>query len=186
MKNKFISKKYLRNIFTIIIFFPFFVWCQEKSTKSIKDGFAIHLGAGIMYGGNIGFLIEKQIHLKEKVRVSPFLAFGFAEGAAESISNKKYYWFGISSGVNMEYGKKHRIIFGSHFEVNNLFGNSSEVKKNFFVGVSSILGYRGTNNFGLIWQVYIGDFYSPDDDPFSENIKYENRSQVGIGIGYKF
>ena len=187
MKNKLFFKNFLPKIFSAsLLSFPLFVLSQETPPKSVKDGWAIHLGAGIMYGGNIGFLTEKQICLKEKLRVSPFIAFGIAEGASDSISNKKYYWFGCSAGANLEYGKKHRIILGPHFEGNYIIGNSDAVKKNFFDGFSFIIGYKGTADFGLIWQVYIGDFYSPNDDPFSVNKKYEHRSQVGIGIGYKF
>lgn len=175
----------MKKIILIFFFLPHILSAQEEK-KSLKDGWAIHLGAGIMYGGNIGFLTERQILLSEKLRVSPFAAIGVAEGGTDSISRKKYYWFGYSTGANLEYGKKHRIILGPHFEGNNLIGNSDEVKKKFFGGFSFILGYKGTADFGLIWQVYIGDFYSPDDDPFSTNKKYEHRSQVGIGIGYKF
>ena len=182
-----ILKTFLPKIFaTAILFLPFFVWSQETPAKSVKGGWAIHLGAGIMYGGNIGFLTEKQICLKEKLRVSPFMAVGVAEGGTDSISQKKYYWSGYAAGANLEYGKKHRIILGPHFEGNYLIGNSDVAKKNFFGGFSFILGYKGTADFGLIWQIYIGDFYSPDDDPFSANKKYEHRSQVGIGIGFKF
>lgn len=187
MTQKLIAKNFLLKIFiTAILFFPLIVWSQETPTKGIKDGWAIHLGAGHMFGGNIGVLGERQILLKEKFRISPFAAVGVAEGGTDSISQKKYPWFGYTAGVNLEYGKKHRIIFGPHFVGNNLIGNSDEVKKNFRAGASFILGYKGTANFGLIWQVYIGDIYSQDDDPFSNNKTYSHRSHVGLGLGYKF
>lgn len=159
---------------------------EEKKLKSTNPGWAMNIGAGVMFGGNIGIQIEDQILLKEKLRLSPFVSAGVAEGGTDSITSKKYYWFGYAAGVNLEYGKKHRVILGPHVEGNNLIGNSNEIKKNFFGGFSFILGYKGTADFGLIWQVYIGDFYSPDDDPFSANKKYEHRSHVGIGVGYKF
>ena len=159
---------------------------EEKKPKSIKAGWAMNVGAGIMFGGNIGIQIENQILLKEKLRISPFVSVGVAEGGTDSITSKKYFWFGYAAGANLEYGKKHRIILGPHFEGNNLIGNPNNLKKNFFGGFSFILGYKGTADFGLIWQVYIGNFYSPDDDPFSANTKYEHRSHVGIGVGYKF
>ena len=170
----------------VLILFPFLLSAQEEKNKGIKDGWAIQIGAGIIYGGNIGFLTEKQISLKGKLRVSPLVSVGVAEGGTDSITSKKNYWLGYAAGANLEYGKKHRIILGTHFEGNNLFGNSAGVKKNKFNGLSFVLGYKGTADFGLIWQVYIGDFYSPDDDPFSANKKYEHRSQAGLGIGYKF
>lgn len=173
-------------IIFILLLVPAFLSAQEEKPKSTKDGWAIHLGAGFMYAGNIGILIEKQIFLNEKLRVSPFGAVGVAEGGTDSISKIKYYWFGLAVGANLEYGKKHRIIFGPHFVGNNLIGNSDEVKKNFLAGASFIIGYKGTADFGLIWQVYIGDIYSQDDDPFSNNETYSHRSHVGLGLGYKF
>lgn len=175
----------MKQIAIILIFSFGNLFAQDKENKSVKEGLAIHLGAGIMYGGNIGLLIEKQILLNEKLRVSPFAAVGVAEGGTDSISNKKYYWFGYSAGANLEYGKKHRMIFGPHFVGNNFIGNSDEVKKNFLAGVSFIIGYKGTAGFGLIWQVYVGDIYSQDDDPFSNNKTYSHRSHVGLGLGYK-
>lgn len=187
MTKKLITKTFLLKIFIAVIFFsPLIVWSQETPTKSVKDGWAIHLGAGIMYGGNIGFLTERQIRLKERLRISPFLSSGVGEAGTDSITSKKYYWFGYATGFNLEYGNKHRVILGPHFEGNNLIGNSDNVKKNFFGGFSIIVGYKGTADFGLIWQVYIGDFYSLNDDPFSANKKYMHRSQVGLGLGYKF
>jgi hypothetical protein len=187
MTKKLITKYFLLKIFITVIFSPTLTaWSQETPTKSVKDGWAVHLGAGIMFGGNLGLLTERQIHLTEKLRFSPFVSAGIGEAGTDSITSKKYYWFGYAVGANLEYGKKHRVILGPHFAGNSLIGSSDKVKKNFFGGFSLILGYKGTANFGLIWQVYIGDFYSPDDDPFSANKKYEHRSQVGIGLGYKF
>ncbi|MBI3509341.1 MAG: hypothetical protein HY064_01655 [Bacteroidetes bacterium] len=185
--NELITKNFLLKIFiTAILFFPLFVWSQEAPNKGVKAGWAMNIGAGVMFGGNLGIQIENQILLKEKLRLSPFVSAGVGEGGTDPITSKKYYWFGYAAGANLEYGKKHRIILGSHFVGNNLIENSNAVKKNFFGGLSFILGYKGTADFGLIWQVYIGDLYSPDDDPFSANKKYEHRSQVGIGLGYKF
>jgi hypothetical protein len=187
MIKKLITNNFLLKIFfTAILFFPFIVWSQETPTKSVKDGWAIHLGAGIMYGGNLGLLTERQIHLTKKLRFSPFVSAGVGEAGTDSITSKKYYWFGYAAGANLEYGKKHRVILGPHFAGNSLIGSSDAVKKNFYGGFSLILGYKGTADFGLIWQVYIGDFYSLNDSPFSDNKKYEHRSQVGIGLGYKF
>ena len=186
MTTRFIKNILLKVFINIIFLFPIIVWGQETPPKSVNYGWAIHLGAGIMYGGNIGLLIEKQIHLNEKFRVSPFVAVGVTDGGTDSISNKKYYWFSYSAGANLEYGKKHRIVFGPHFMGNNLLGNSVNVKKKFRAGASFIIGYKGTADFGLIWQIYIGDIYSQDDDPFSNNKTYSHRSHFGLGLGYKF
>ena len=174
----------MKKIIFIFLFLPILLTAQEENNKSTKGGWAIHLGAGIMFGGNIGFLMEKQILLNEKLRISPFASLGIAEGGTDSISNKKYYWFGYAAGANLEYGRKHRIIFGPHFIGNNLIGNSIEVKKNFFAETSFIIGYKGTAKFGLIWELYIGDVYL--QDLYSESKKYFHSSHLGLGIGYKF
>lgn len=172
-------------VITAVFFFPSLVMGQEIPAKSVKDGWAIYLGAGYMFGGNIGVLGERQILLKEKFRISPFLASGFSEGT-EDTALRRFNWFGIAAGVNMEYGKKHRVFVGPHVVLQELLGNSEQVKKNQLSSVSFIVGYKGTADFGLIWQVYIGDVYSQDDDPFSTNKTFSHRSQVGLGIGYKF
>jgi hypothetical protein len=165
---------------------PFFGMSQDSIPKSRKAGFAIHLGAGNLYGGNLGILSEWQILLKEKIRISPFISLGAAEAGEDSASQKTYYWFGYTAGLNLEYGKKHRIIFGPHFVGNQLMGSSEAVKKSSLTGLSVILGYKGCTDFGLIWQVYIGNLYSMDDDPFSSNMSYSNRSHFGLGLGYKW
>lgn len=134
-------------IIFILLLVPAFLSAQEEKPKSIKDGRAIHLGAGLMHGGNIGFLTEKQVLLNEKLRFSPFVSAGVGEGGTDSITSKKYYWFGYATGANLEYGKKHRVILSPHFEGNNLIGNSNAIKKNFFGGYSFILGYKGTADF---------------------------------------
>ena len=120
MRMKIITKIF----FTVILFFPCIARSQDTLSKSQKDSWAIHLGIGNMYGGNIGVLGERQILLKEKFRISPYAAIGVAEGGTDSISQKKYFWLGYTAGVNFEYGRNNRIIFGPHFIANNLLGNS--------------------------------------------------------------
>ncbi len=187
MTKGLIGQSILLNFFIITFFLAeTILYSQESIPKNVKDGWAIHFGAGNMYGGNIGFLTERQILIKGKFRLSPFVSFGIGEAGTDSISKLKHYWLGYATGTNFEYGNRHRIILGTNIEGNSQIRNSDYIKKNFFGGFSVILGYKGTANFGLIWQIYIGDFYSPDDDPFSSNTIYEHRSQAGIGIGYKF
>lgn len=156
---------------------------QDTLAKGIKDGWAMHLGFGVMYGGNIGLLIERQFLLTDHLRISPFGSFGFAEGETDSIGGN-YNTLEYAIGANLEYGKKHRVILGPHFVGQNNIGNSVELKKKSQVSVSFIVGYKGTANFGLIWQVYIGDVYL--QDPLSDSNKYYHSSHVGLGIGYKF
>jgi hypothetical protein len=184
MIKNFISKNLI--IITFINAFLFvtnIVRSQDTLSKGVKDGWAIHIGAGVMYGGNIGFLTERQILLKENLRISPFGSFGFAIGGTDSIGGK-YNSFEYAAGANLEYGKKHRIILGPHFVGQNIIGNSVDIKKKSLMGASFIIGYKGTANFGLIWQVYIGDIYLQDQ--FSSSKKYSHSSHMGLGIGYKF
>lgn len=184
MAKKLIIKNSLLQVFFIVVFFlPLSVWSQDAPKKGVKDGWAIHLGAGFMYGGNIGVLGEKQMLLKEKLRISPFAAIGIAEGGTDSTSHT-YYWMGMTVGANMEYGKKHRVIFGPQFELQKVIGNSFEVKKAHLPSVAFIIGYKGTADFGLIWQVYIGDVYIQDYTTDSNT--YSHNSHFGIGLGYKF
>lgn len=173
----------MRNFIFMLLLIPNFISAQDKEPKNIKDGWAIHLGAGFMYGGNIGFLAEKQILLKNKLRISPFGSFGIAEGGTDS-TGSKYNWFGYAAGVNLEYGKTHRVIFGPHFTGENLIGNSDEVMQTSPFGASFIIGYKGVANFGLIWQVYIGDIYYPD--LYLKSKEYSHSSHLGLGIGFKF
>ena len=173
----------MKRLILLLHLLPQFLFAQKENDKSTNDGWAIHLGAGFIYGGNIGLLMEKQILLNEKFRISPFVSAGFAEGGTDSTS-KKYYWGGCAAGVTFEYGKKHRIIFGPHFIGNNVIGNSIEVKKNFLAGTSFIIGYKGTAKCGLIWQLYVGDIYL--QEALSDSKKYSHSSQMGLGIGYKF
>lgn len=181
------TRKIITKIFiAAILFFPAITWGQDTPTKGVKDGWAIHVGTGNMYGGNAGVLGERQILLKEKFRISPYVGLGVAGGGTDSISQKKYYWLGYTAGLNLEFGKKHRIIFGPHFIGHNLIGNSDLVKKNSRVAASFILGYKGTADFGLIWEVYIGDIYTQDDDAFSDNMTYSHNSHFGLGLGYIF
>lgn len=173
----------MRYILFILIIIPSFLSAQDEKNKSIKAGWAIHAGAGFMYGGNIGILGEKQILLNEKIRISPFGSVGLAEGGTDS-TGVKYNWFGYAAGANFEYGKKHRVIFGPHFIGQNLIGNSVEVKKDFAAGATFILGYKGTANFGLIWQIYVGAIWM--QEPLLDSKKLYSNSHMGIGLGYKF
>ncbi len=174
----------MNRILFLLIVIPYYLFAQQDSSKSTKGGWAIHLGAGFMYGGNIGCLAEHQIFLTEKLRISPFVSAGFAEGETDSTTNKKYNWFGYAAGANLEYGKRHRVFFGPNFVGQNLIGSSIEVKRNFAAGGTVILGYKGTANFGLIWEIYVGAIWM--QEPTYESRKYYSNSHMGIGLGYKF
>ena len=175
-------------------FFSFSVWAlllllalesraQEKSKKSNEAGLALHLGAGFVYGGNLGLLIENQFLLQEKFRLSPFASFGIAEGGKDP-GKRAYFWWGAVTGLHAEYGRKHRLFFGPEIGMQVRSGESIEEKKDRLPFVSFILGYKGTADFGLIWQVYIGNVYIQESMDIKKD--FSNQSHAGIGIGYKF
>ena len=104
-------------IIIILLFLPGIIWSQEAPEKGTKDGWALHVGFGNYYGGNIGLTGERQILLKEKFRISPYLACGFSE-AGEDSSFQQHYWLGFATGANFVIGKKHRLLFGPQFVFN--------------------------------------------------------------------
>jgi hypothetical protein len=175
-------------------FFSYSVWAlllllalesraQEKSQKSNEAGLALHLGAGFVYGGNLGLLIENQFLFQEKFRLSPFASFGIAEGGKDP-GKMAYFWCGAVTGLHAEYGRKHRLFFGPEIGMQVRSGESIEEKKDRLPFVSFILGYKGTADFGLIWQVYIGNVYIQESMDIKKD--FSNQSHAGIGIGYKF
>ena len=182
------SRFFLRVSFYMIAHLLSVHLCGQERVpgKREKDGWAIQIGGGIMYGGNIGLLTERQIFLKQKFRFTPFFSTGIGEAGTDSITSTRHYWLGYAAGLNLEYGIKHRIFIGPHFEGNSVLGRSDHFKKTYFSGIGTIIGYKGTSRIGLIWLVYIGNFYSPDDDPFSADKSCDHRSQFGLGLGYKF
>lgn len=174
-----------KSIVILLLLFPCSFFGQESSPKSHNPGWALHLGAGHLYGGNLGLLAERQFLLKPKCRISPFVSNGVAEGGKD-FKNQRYFWYGVSTGCLMELGQKHRFIFGPHFVMQSLIGKNIATEKSQLPGASFVLGYKITTDKGWIFQVYMGNLYSQDDDPFSSDLRYSHRSHGGIGFGYKW
>lgn len=167
------------------LLFPLIIPGQEgKIPKSAGGGPVFSIGAGHMFGGNIGLRIENEILWKEKLRISLFISAGVAEGETDTITGNRFNWFGYALGANLEYGKKSRIIFGPHLVGNNLLGESVIVRREHLAGLSLILGYKGMTDFGLMLLIYIGDLYIQSPTGLSK--KYMHNSHFGLGIGYKF
>lgn len=170
---------------TVLFFsllFPFLAAGQEARKES-NDGLAIQLGAGYAYGGNIGLSAEWQFFLIDRLHLTPFVSFGIAEGGTDSLSHR-YYWWGYASGANLEFGKKHRIMLGTHLAGQFVNRETPDVLRSRMQGLSIIAGYKGYAGFGLMWQLYVGDIYIQYPD--SEDDDYHHNSRVGLGIGYKF
>lgn len=175
----------MKNLLIILLFLPPSLLGQNEDNKSTKAGWAIQLGTGTMYGG-LGTLVEKQILIKEKFRLTPYAGLGLSLGGKDTIK-ADYYWLNCAIGANMEYGKTHRLIWGAQIiNSNDIYNTPSNapINKKTLVGTSVITGYKGTTSFGLIWQAYLGLAYI--QDPIVNDKKYFFEPHVGLGIGYKF
>lgn len=156
---------------------------QDDQLKSQRGGWAVHVGAGYIYGGSIGLLGERQILISDKFRISPSMASGVERLGTDS-TGTKYYYLGFTGGFNLEIGKKHRLIFGPHFTSQSQLNNNLDTKKSWLPSGSLILGYRGMADFGLIWQIYIGDNYI--QDAWIDDKKFHHTTQFGLGFGWIF
>jgi hypothetical protein len=169
----------------MLMFFSGHLLAQEND-KSQKGGYGIQLGVGPEYSGGIGILLEYENLLKENLRTTPLISVGTTIGGTDS-SASQFYWLNFRAGLNFEYGRIHRIIFGPQlvgcFDVMNKPADASIVKK-ILVGPSFIAGYKGVAPFGLIWQFCIGAEYI--QNPVIADDKYTLQPGFGLGTGYKF
>jgi len=175
-------------LITVILIFSFSKLPAQDTCKYNKPGLAIQLGAGVLYGF-LGGLVEYQIILKEKVRITPLAGMGFSTGGAYPTDtiNMEGTWLNYAIGFNIEYGKKHRLIVGPQVIGANYISKerpNESINKRMFVGSSFIVGYKGTASFGLIWQLYVGVAHM--QKPLMNDMKYFFEPNVGLGIGYKF
>ena len=156
--------------------------------KYDKFGFAAQVGTGLLYGG-LGPLFEYQMKYKENMRFTPILGSGFSIGGPPDQSDTVHsegIWLNSAAGFNMEFGRKHRMIFGPQF-ISAYY--SSEIlpdspDKRMYLGFSLIAGYKGTNAFGLIWQVYLG--LAHIQEPLMTGSNSYLEPNIGLGLGYKF
>jgi len=164
--------------------------CAQKADttvndKTVKDGIEFQLGTGAMYGG-IGGLVEYQRLIKENFYLTPYAGFGFSLGGLDT-TTAKYYWINYALGINLEFGKRHRLILGPQIiGSNNILNKPSNAKidKKMLIGSSLIIGYKGIASFGLIWQLYLGFAFM--QNPFIDDKKFYFSPHIGLGIGYKF
>lgn len=178
----------MKTLLILLFFIPLFFSAQNENNKSIKSGWAIQIGTGVIYGGSLGVEVENQISLKEKIRVTPFAGLGFSIGGAPADTlNPEGTWLNYAIGFNLEYGIKHRFFFGPELIGANFITKerpNESINKRMFVGSSFIIGYKGTASFGLIWQIYVGVAHM--EKPLMEGKKYFYQPNFGLGIGYKF
>ena len=84
-------------------------------------------------------------------------------------------------------GRMHRFIFGPQLVGARNISNDPEdavIYKKSLDGLSFIAGYKGTANFGLMWQVVFGVAYL--QNPLMPDDKHFFQPHVGLGMGYKF
>ena len=188
--NTVLNSKTMRKIIflTALFFTNHLVAQQDNSNKANQSGLGIQLGTGLLYGG-VGTIIEYQIKCKENLRLTPFLGTGVSIGGPPDQTDTVHsegLWMNSAMGINLEVGKKHRLILGpqliSAYYHSEMLPQSPDQR--FFLGFSMIAGYKGTSSFGLFWQGYLGlaRIQAPlmtAQDPFLE-------PNVGLGLGYKF
>jgi hypothetical protein len=167
------------------LLFCFPLLSAQQEDKTTKGGFAIQVGNGVLYGG-LGGMVEYQFPFKDNIRVTPYLGSGFSVGGTDT-SCAEYIWHSYAIGVNLEMGRMHRFILGPQIVGSRNISNDPEdavIYKKKLDGLSFIVGYKGTAQFGLMWQVMFGVAYL--QDPFLQDDKYFFQPHIGLGMGYKF
>lgn len=180
----------MKNALLLLIIFSF---CKSysqnsKEAKFNKKGFAVQIGTGLIYGG-VGTLFEYQLKLNDKLKMTPILGVGLSIGGPPDQTDTIHsegIWLNSAIGLNLEYGKKHRLIIGPQlitaYYTSEISPQSS--KQRMFAGYSFITGYKGTASFGLIWQVYLGLAHM--EDPLMTGKNHYLMPHFGAGLGYKF
>jgi hypothetical protein len=145
-------------------------------------GFAIHAGVGGLYGGK-GASIEYQIPVYEFVRLTPYVSAGFADPI---YTGYNVWQFGYCAGLNIEFGRFHRLLiglsFGSLYVDFDADASDKPYNINTVVGPALAIGYKGTAKFGLLWQVYGGICYTMND----QHVGHNGFAPIfGVGFGYK-
>jgi len=147
-----------------------------------NGGLAVSVGIGDQYGGDAGCGFEYQLRLAPRFRLTPFAAAGVVGGTSnDSLA------VGYCGGVNVEYGRWHRVLagvsFGSHYRDSD---SLPPAKARTMIGPALCLGYKGTASFGLVWQVYggIAHIVNPVNNP--NRLNTDMAPAFGLGLGYKF
>lgn len=156
----------------------------QDTCKYDKAGLAVQLSTK-------GIIAEYQYLVKEKLRITPYVAIGMEMGSTDITG----IWLGYTFGANIEYGRKHRIQLGLYYGTHGVgydsrWVNPSDstqmefVNRHVLTGPAFIAGYKRTASFGLFWQIYSGISYM--HNPIGDDRKYFFGPAFGFGIGYKF
>lgn len=175
----------MKKLFIIFFLLPAAILAQGENKKNTKAGLAVQIGMGTSYGGS-GGLVEYQILLKENLRLTPFTGIGFSLGGTDT-STAEFYWLNYATGLNLEYGKTHRIVIAPQIMGGyNIVSKPKDatIDKNMIIGPAFFAGYKGTASFGLIWQLMLGIVYI--QNPLFTDSKYFFEPSFSLGIGYKF
>lgn len=167
-------------LFVLLLFFGIKLFSQS-TCKYDTDGFAFQLNTS-----NGGPIIEYQYLLRDKLRITAFGGAGVEMGEVDS----KWARLGYAVGINMEYGRKHRIIIGLNYGTHSVGYDADSdssrisINKHVYSGSSFVAGYKGTSCKGFIWQIYFGIVY--EHNPFGNDKNYFFGPTGGLGFGYKF
>lgn len=176
--------KTLLLIFSFIFINNFF---SQDTCKFDRKGMEIQIGIGLLYGG-LGVLGGYQFILKEKMRISPIVGYGFSIGGPpdqKDTIHSEGTWLNSAIGFNFEYGQKHRLFFGPQMITANYVSAAMPNSKRLFFGSSIIVGYKGIACFGLMWQIYLGVAHMQSPLMDGKGNAYF-APHIGIGFGYKF
>ena len=145
-------------------------------------GFAIHAGYGTLYGG-VGASLEYQIPVYKFIRLTPYVSAGLADPIYNGYNVRQ---FGYCTGLNIEFGRFHRLLvglsFGSLYADFDADASGKPYNINTVVGPGLAIGYKGTAKFGLLWQVYGGICHMMNDQHVDHNTF---APLFGVGLGYK-
>jgi hypothetical protein len=167
----------VRSILSIVLLL-IVISCAIGADKS-AGGFAVHIGAGDLYGGAGGATIEYQVLLHPRARFSPFLSGGQVVSVDPEIPASR---IGFCLGVTAEFGGFHRLFAGTGFGTHYIeLPYDSANHRQTAMGPSFVMGYKGTARIGILWQIYGGLAYIVNSKRGDTIVP-----AFGVGIGYKF
>jgi hypothetical protein len=159
---------------------------QDSSSNNV----GVLLGVGPTFGG-LGLSLEYEQRINKNVFVTPYASVGIEFGNIGWGGD----WNGYCIGVNVEFGRIHRMIGGLAYGTHGIayaskLINEADTSSNdkpgskLNLGPSLIIGYKGVSPFGITWLVYLGIAHENYISNETELLFF--RPISGIGIGYRF
>lgn len=164
---------------------------QEEPDHATTGKYAVALGIGNRYGG-LGGYVEYQYLLKERIRLTPYIAVG-AEIVNAIFSRPR---LGYCAGAGFEWGSRNRLFIGPDFGTHGIAYSTAWADaaqtiidhyydQHVLIGPSLNAGYKYTSAYGLIWQFSSGVTYilNGRNDQHAHNRYWQ--PVLAIGLGYK-